>query len=236
MNREIVVTADGSHSIRLLELNQSYHSMHGALQESAHVYIEAGLRYAMNATGGGTGPLHVFEMGFGTGLNALLTLMEAGRQQRLVHYETIDAFPLEASDSAELNFCQQLQRTDLNPFFEHLHYGNWDYEFSLSPYFSLQKYRLSLADWLEDKLWAPRGRGIDVVYFDAFAPEAQPELWTADVFSALYILMAPGGVLVTYCSKTVVRKAMEAGGFRVYKIPGPWGKREMLRAVKSPAV
>ncbi|HEY4148150.1 MAG TPA: tRNA (5-methylaminomethyl-2-thiouridine)(34)-methyltransferase MnmD [Chitinophagaceae bacterium] len=235
MNREIIVTADGSHSIRLPELNQSYHSMHGALQESVHVYMEAGLRYAMTATGG-TGPLYVFEMGFGTGLNALLTAMEAERQQRLVHYETIDAFPLDASDSAELNFCQQLQRTDLNPLFEYLHYGQWDIESPVTPYFSFQKHRLSLAGWLENKRLAPGSPGIDVVYFDAFAPEVQPELWTAEVFTALYTLMAPGGILVTYCSKTVVRRAVEAAGFRVYKIPGPRGKREMLRAIKSPAV
>ena len=235
MNREIVITADGSHSIRVPELSQTYHSMHGALQESTHVYIEAGLRYAMTATGG-TDPLYVFELGFGTGLNALLTAIEAERQQRLVHYETIDAFPLAAAESGELNFCRQLQRTDLNPLFEQLHYGQWDLESSLTPYFSFQKHGLSLADWLEDKLWAPRGRGIDIVYFDAFAPEAQPELWTAEVFSALYTLMAPGGVLVTYCSKTVVRRAVEASGLRVYKIPGPRGKREMLRAIKNPAV
>ena len=233
MNREIVVTADGSHSVRVPGINQSYHSMHGAVQESMHVYIEAGWRFALQHTGQ-TLPLYIFEMGFGTGLNALLTAIEAERAGRPVYYETIDAFPLEPIESNQLNYCEQLQRPDLMPLFTQLHHGEWNRETVLSPFFTFKKQPLPLMSWLENK--AAAGRGIDTLYFDAFAPEVQPELWTAEIFAPLYTLMAPGGILVTYCSKTVVRKALEAAGFTVKKIPGPYGKREMLRAIKSPAV
>ncbi len=234
MNREIVVTADGAHTIRIPGINQNYHSMHGAVQESVHVYMEAGLRFAMQAPAQ-TGPLYVFEMGFGTGLNALLTAIEAERTGRPVYYETIEAFPLDTTESDQLNFCSQLQRPDLMPLFTQLHHGAWNREAVLSPFFTFTKKRLSLVDGLDNKS-STGGTGFHVLYFDAFAPEAQPELWTSTVFAGLYLLMAPGGVLVTYCSKTVVRKALQAAGFTVHKIPGPWGKREMLRAVKSPAV
>lgn len=233
MNREIVVTQDGSHSISIPGMNVTYHSRHGAMQESIHVFIKAGLQYAA-ARLASPGPLYIFEMGFGTGLNALLTAAETERAGLQAYYEAIDAFPLDAAQAAQLNYCGQLQRTDLKPLFSQLHESEWNRETALAPHFTLRKWRSPLQEYLDSKT-ASAAAGINIVYYDAFAPEVQPELWTAEIFTRLYPLMAPEGVLVTYCSKSVVRRALLAAGFDVEKIPGPQGKREMLRAMKPEA-
>jgi tRNA U34 5-methylaminomethyl-2-thiouridine-forming methyltransferase MnmC len=233
MNREIVVTEDGSHSISIPGMNTTYHSRFGAIQESLHVFIRAGLQYAASQPPV-AGPLYIFEMGFGTGLNALLTATEAERMGLQVYYEAIEAFPLDTAITDQLNYCEQLQRTDLKPLFQQLHHSEWNKESVLTPHFTLKKSLLSLIDYLNNKATAPHaGPGVNVVYYDAFAPEEQPELWDSHLFSCLYPLMAPGGLLVSYCSKSVVRRALQAVGFRVEKIPGPQGKREMLRAMKE---
>ena len=231
MDREIVVTKDGSHSISIPGMNITYHSMHGAVQESLHVFIHAGLQYALQQAPA-TGPLYIFEMGFGTGLNALLTAAAAERSGLQVYYETVEAFPLDTAQSNQLNYCTQLQRTDLKPFFEQLHHSEWNRETMLTPSFTLKKIWMDLPAYLDSRLQAT-GPGINLVYFDAFAPEVAPEIWSTGVFSGLYRLMAPGGSLVTYCSKSEVRRSMMAAGFDVHKIPGPYGKREMVRAVRS---
>jgi len=233
MNREIVVTQDGSHSIHLPDINVTYHSKFGAMQESMHVFISAGLQYAA-ARLAAPGPLCIFELGFGTGLNALLTAAETERAGLQVYYETVEPFPLNMAEAGQLNYCGQLQRTDLKPLFEQLHQSDWNRETTLAPHFMLRKWSSSLQDWLNSKTATAGGRpGINIIYFDAFAPEVQPELWTSGIFGSLYPLVAPQGVLVTYCSKTEVRRALQAAGFTVEKIPGPRGKREMLRAIKS---
>jgi tRNA U34 5-methylaminomethyl-2-thiouridine-forming methyltransferase MnmC len=231
MNREIVVTQDGSHSISIPGMKVTYHSKFGAIRESMHVFIKEGLQYAMTHRPA-SGPLYIFEMGFGTGLNALLTAAEAGRSGLQVYYEAIDAFPLEKEQAALLNYCGQLQRTDLKPLFEQLHQSEWNKEYTLAPDFTLKKISSSLGDYLENRS-RPGGAGINLVYFDAFAPDVQPDLWTTDVFTRLHQLMAPGGVLITYCSKGDVRRAMRAAGFTAEKIPGPPGKWEITRAIKG---
>jgi len=232
MNREIVVTEDGSHSISIPGKNITYHSRFGAIQESLHVFIKAGLQYAALRPPL-PGPLYIFEVGFGTGLNALLTAADAERMGLQVYYEAIEAFPLETAITDQLNYCEQLQRTDLKPLFQQLHHSDWNKESVLTPHFTLKKPLSSLSDYLDDKATTPHaGPGINIVYYDAFAPEEQPELWESHLFSRLYPLVAPGGVLVSYCSKSVVRRAMQDAGFHVEKIPGPQGKREMLRAIK----
>ncbi len=228
MKRHPFITKDGSYTIAIPEMKVMYHSVYGAMQESMHVFINAGFRYKVSdapAAGGTSDTLRIFEMGFGTGLNALLTLIEAEKIQRPVHYTAIELYPLEKEELAALNYCQLLNRGDLQPLFEQLHDCKWDEDISVTPFFTLHKLK---ADLLNLPAYPP----VNLVYFDAFAPFAQPELWTKDVFEKLYSMMMPGGVLVTYCSKGDVRRAMQAAGFIVEKIPGPAGKREMLQGKK----
>ena len=224
MKRELVLTSDGSHTVSIPEINITYHSKFGAIQESQHIFIEAGLNYLRNASKQ-TGVLNIFEMGFGTGLNALLTLIATAPPQQKIYYETTELFPLEMEQVNRLNYCGQLNQPILQKTFEQLHLCEWNREIEISPYFILKKTNTSLLNFSGNT-------SFNLVYFDAFAPEVQPELWTTGVFSNLYAHMQTGAVLTTYCSKSIVRKAMQAVGFIVTKIPGPPGKREMVRATK----
>ena len=221
MQRQPVITKDGSHTISIPEMNVTYHSHHGAIQESMHVYINAGLKYiseTLKAT-----EICIFEMGFGTGLNALLTLMEAEKNQLTIHYTTVELFPLLVDEIILLNYCEQLHRKDLEPVFQQLHQCDWEKDISITPFFTLHKTKNSLKNFTASKLQ-------NLIFYDAFAPSAQPELWTKETFEKLYQILLPGGILVTYCSKSDVRRAMQAAGFIVEKIQGPRGKREMVRA------
>lgn len=240
MKRQIITTADGSHTVAIPEMQVTYHSHHGAVQESMHVFIEAGLRWWLGAAGQATGaatsnnsepasgqtskPLRIFEMGFGTGLNAYLTALEAEKLQVPIHYTAVEKFPITTEEAAALNYA-----TENRLLFDRLHQSDWNTDMAIAPFFTLKKCNTSLQEF---EAAAP----LDVIYFDAFAPTAQPELWTEAIFTRLFNQLNSGGVLVTYCSKGVVRRAMQAAGFTVTKIPGPPGKREMVRAVKELAV
>ncbi|SDW62964.1 tRNA U34 5-methylaminomethyl-2-thiouridine-forming methyltransferase MnmC [Hydrobacter penzbergensis] len=220
MQREIRLTADGSHTVAIPAMDVSYHSKHGAVSESMQVYIEAGLLTCMN--GFASDPVCIFEMGFGTGLNALLSLREAINQRRNIFYLAIERYPLTTTEAALLNYGRI---TGLEDAFQFLHTAAWEKPVSINPFFTLHKTQAALQDFTT-------GYSFHCIYFDAFAPETQPELWTTGIFSQLFPLLLPGGCLVTYSSKSIVRKAMTAAGFRVEKIPGPHGKREMARAWK----
>lgn len=220
MERVLQITADGSHTISIPSLQVTYHSRHGAIQESMHVFIKAGWE---QIEGSVTGPVNILEMGFGTGLNALLTLAAAGH--RNVHYESTEAYPLDPETIETINYCGLLQREDLRDSFLLMHNSEWNERIPITDTFMLTKHHCKLEDL------KTQGK-FHLVYFDAFAPNAQPELWTEAVFKNLYDRMLPGGILVTYCSKGNVRRAMEAAGLQVEKIPGPPGKREMVRAWK----
>jgi tRNA U34 5-methylaminomethyl-2-thiouridine-forming methyltransferase MnmC len=221
MNREIVLTADGSHSILIPASGLTYHSMHGAISESMHVYIEAGLRSLTHVAE----PIRVFEMGFGTGLNALLTCMEAEKTNRKIHYHTIEPAPLEQLLIEGINFCDQLNRLELQAVFEQLHACAWETDTLLTPWFTLYKMNADLIHYeMKDR--------VHIIYYDAFAPDAQPALWTDAIFKKLLQWLVPGGLLVTYSSKGQVRRAMQSAGFIVEKLPGAPPKREMTRAAK----
>jgi tRNA U34 5-methylaminomethyl-2-thiouridine-forming methyltransferase MnmC len=220
-DRQLMITKDGSHTLSIPEMNVTFHSHHGAIQESMHVFIEAGLKYFIETMA--VPGMHIFEMGLGTGLNALLTLIEAEKRQQVVHYTAVELHPLQENEIASLNYCEQLKRTDIEPLFQLLHQCEWGKDISISPFFTLNKIQVNLIDF---STYQP----FNLVYYDAFAPAAQPGLWTKEVFEKLFSTLSPGGILVTYCSKSVVRKAMQAAGFVVTKIPGPHGKREMVRA------
>lgn len=222
MERILQPTADGSHTVVVPSLSVTYHSKHGAIQESRHVFIEAGWKSLDHDR---LSSIHILEMGFGTGLNALLTLMEAGDKKVL--YESIEQFPLPMDMVAQLNYCEQLGRPDLEEDFLKMHRMEWNQPTAISTNFTLTKIAADLNGYQPNS-------GIDLIYFDAFAPNTQPELWTAAIFSVLYAAQKDGGILVTYCSKGDVRRALVTAGYRVDKISGPPGKREMLRATKIP--
>jgi tRNA U34 5-methylaminomethyl-2-thiouridine-forming methyltransferase MnmC len=220
MYREIQLTADGSHTVAIPDQNLHFHSHHGAVQESTHVFIQAGLLPVMEQRK--TEPIHILEIGFGTGLNALLSLREAITHQCPVLFSSFEKYPLTATEVAQLNHGVLLSMQEA---FQKLHLAAWEQKVEIDPFFTLEKKQLSLPAPINTE-------PVHLVYFDAFAPDAQPELWTAGFFRTLFETMVQGGALVTYCSKSDVRRAMVAAGLRVEKIPGPWGKREMVRAWK----
>lgn len=224
MDRKIIVTSDGSNSIAVPGMGVTYHSTHGAIQESMHVFIEKGLRY-YKAVHPWSKSMNIFEMGFGTGLNALLTMMEAASTGHQIYYETVEAYPLEISIVQSLNYCEQLNRADITGLFMQMHEAGWNTAIELTPHFRFKKIHCKLADYIPS-------RHFNIIYFDAFAPDIQPELWRTEVFKKLNDTMEAGGVLTTYCSKSIVRKAMAEAGLQVEKVPGPPHKREIVRAVK----
>jgi len=201
-------------------MNVTYHSIYGAIQESKHVFIEAGLKSLIltEAT-----RLNIFEVGFGTGLNALLTIIETEKLQREIYYETVEQYPLDNGEVKSLNYCKQLDRTDLQSLFEQLHTSEWEKKINITKGFCLKKTKTNVLNFETSGTF-------ELIYFDAFAPNVQPELWTIEIFEKMFSILKPGGLLVTYCSKGDVRRAMQAAGFIVEKLPGPKGKREMIRA------
>lgn len=225
MQRQPVITKDGSYTISIPEMNVTYHSHHGAIQESMHVFINAGLKYVSETLK--LTDIYIFEMGFGTGLNALLALLEAEKNQLTIHYTTVEMFPLQVDEIILMNYCEQLHRKDLEPVFQQLHQCDWEKDISITPFFTLHKIKKDLQNFTASKLQ-------NLIFYDAFAPSAQPELWTKEIFEKLYKMLLPGGILVTYCSKSDVRRAMQAAGLIVEKIQGPRGKREMVRATAHP--
>lgn len=223
MKRHIEVTADGSTTLRVEAWNEPYHSMHGAIRESLHVFIKNGL-YLCNKK-----ELRILEIGFGTGLNALLSLMEAENRQNAIRYTGIEAFPLTAQEIDQLNYLQQLNAPAYRDVFNRMHACPWETENQLTPSFTLIKNQC-------DILLFSAEMQFDLIYFDAFGAGVQPELWTEAVFNQMYRALDDGGILVTYAARGSVRRAMQAVGFRVERLPGPPGKREMLRALKSGSV
>ncbi|MBD0293819.1 MAG: tRNA (5-methylaminomethyl-2-thiouridine)(34)-methyltransferase MnmD, partial [Flavisolibacter sp.] len=200
MQREIIITSDGSHTVAVPELNVTYHSRYGAVQESLHVFIRAGLYYVWEQFPDTL--VHIFEMGFGSGLNALLTAIEAQKRQRSIHYTAIEKFTLTIEEALNLNYTQQLQHQEL---FEQMHQCKWHEDVVMAPYFILRKEE-------KDLLTYTASSSVHLIYYDAFAPAAQPELWTQKVFEHLRCMLVPRGVLVTYCAKGTVRRAMQAAG------------------------
>lgn len=214
----IVRTDDGSDTLYSAILDESYHSRNGAIQESMHVFIQAGLRHRQLDS------LRVFEVGFGTGLNALLSWREAEEQNLHVFYETIEAFPLPPSIYEPLFFNVGTSSLPSDALFQ-LHQCEWGIPTQLSPLFSFNKHQGFFDAYTFEEPF-------DVVFYDAFSPDKQPELWTEELFRKVYNALRPNGVLVTYCAKGEVRRTLQRAGFQTERIPGPPGKREMLRATR----
>lgn len=219
MKSELRITKDGSHSLYVPELNEHYHSLHGAVQESKHVFLAMGLDVS------DASPVRILEIGFGTGLNAFLTYCAALEDNRRVEYTGVEKYPVEESIWTQLNYPDPDDTLSTEQFRE-IHLAKWGAEEALHPLFSITKIR---QDFLEA---LPEGP-FDLIYFDAFAPEKQPDLWTVEQFHELYRRAAMGCVMVTYSAKGQVRRNIIEAGWEVEKVPGPPGKREMLRAKKA---
>ena len=219
-------TNDGSTSLTCTRFDEAYHSKFGAVSESRHVFVNAGLREWYRLQPKKQRPVQVFEMGFGTGLNAVLSLQWAEDLQRAVAYHSIDLFPLSEEHLNALNHADFMDE-DLCENVRQVQHGEWDKVLDISPNFTLHKQQISLLD-----IELPNAF-YDVIFFDAFSPKTQPELWIEEVFRKLYAAAKKGAVLTTYSAKGDVRRALKAAGFSVEKIPGPpGGKLEMTRAKK----
>ena len=219
---ELKKTADGSHTLFVPELNETYHSIHGAIQESQHVFIKNGLHYFNNKE-----TISILEIGFGTGLNALLTLLATESSSQMVNYVSLEKFPLPNELVQQLNYPTQLKiKATQTALFNHLHSCKWNTNTPISENFNLLKIEDDLADFQTTTTF-------DLIYFDAFGPKDQPELWTKAIFQKLYNALKPNGILVTYCSKGIVKQALRSVGFTVKRLPGPPSKRHVLRVTKS---
>jgi len=216
MQRKLIQTEDGSSSLYIPELDEHYHSTHGAVQESMHVFIETGLNTIKKDS------LSIFEMGYGTGLNYLLSFLN--RKNKSINYYCIEAFPLEKELVAQINYNTHLKLdNEAQQAFQLIHSEESNHQ--INTHFNLYRQHCKLSDYIAPK-------PVDLIYFDAFAPDVQPHLWTKDVFDKMFDMLNPEGILTTYCAKGVVRRTMLAAGFNVERLPGPPGKREILRATK----
>ncbi|WP_299705700.1 tRNA (5-methylaminomethyl-2-thiouridine)(34)-methyltransferase MnmD [uncultured Pontibacter sp.] len=222
MHLEIRQTKDGSNTLYVPELNEHYHSVHGALQESQHVFIKHGLEHVLNLRK----DIKILEVGFGTGLNAILTYPFALAQKAFIQYDTLEKFPLGIDVVEQLHFDKVILNPELQEVFMELHKAPWNEPVDVIPYFTLQKIHETLEEFVAPQAY------YDLIYFDAFAPEKQPELWSDEMFAKLYKATRPGGVLVTYCAKGSFKRSLRAAGFEVEALPGPPGKREMTRGLK----
>jgi tRNA U34 5-methylaminomethyl-2-thiouridine-forming methyltransferase MnmC len=219
MSNKLVTTSDGSHTLFVPALNEHFHSVKGAVQESMIVYIKNGYDFCKS------NPLNILEIGFGTGLNTLLTLMRSSSEKRPVNYTSIEKYPLEKDIIALLNHAQFAGEKGA-ALSDLIHLADWDVPVRLTENFILSKVR---SDFIKDMI---SGR-FDLIYFDAFGPDKQPEMWSESLFRKLSEVTAPGGVFVTYSAKGTVRRALKSCGFEVSLLPGPPGKREVIRAIKK---
>lgn len=219
MKTEIITTNDGSTTIFIPEWNESYHSKHGAIQEAYHVFIKNGLDLF-------TSNCSVLEIGFGTGLNSFITLLEAEKRKIHVNYVGVEAYPISSENALKMNYVQELKAENFQTIFQNIHQSNWEEKNILSNLFSLTKRKQFFQDINDEEAF-------DLIYFDAFGFRVQPELWDETIFNKMYAALKQNGVLVTYACRTSIKNAMLNAGFKVEKLPGAPGKREMLRATKA---
>ena len=219
MKREIITTADGSKTIQIKDWEEQYHSKHGALQEAYHVFIKNGLEL-FNDT-----KLNILEIGFGTGLNALITLKESKRLKLDIGYTGVEAYPISKIEHQQLDYISTLKTKSLKNKFDLMHESPWEQEVFIANNFKLKKEKRDFKE-VDSK------NAFDLIYFDAFGARVQPELWTVSIFKKMFEALRIKGYLVTYAAKGSVRRAMQEVGFIVERLPGPPGKREMLRGQK----
>lgn len=227
---QLIITADGSHSLRFPSVGEGYHSVHGAMSEAVHVYIAPCFEPQAKANPS----VEVLEVGFGTGLNAFLTLCRSMEYGVAVNYTAIEAYPLAEELYSRLNYPEAYKKLygndlglDLESLFQDLHTAGWGRAEEVTPNFRITKIRGMVQEV------ASPANTFHCVYYDAFAPQYQPELWTAELFACIAAAMRDGALLTTYCCKGDVKRALKANGLKITKLPGFANKREMLKAVKN---
>jgi tRNA U34 5-methylaminomethyl-2-thiouridine-forming methyltransferase MnmC len=220
---ELIETSDGTHTLKLKGVDEQYHSVKGALQESRHVFLRSGFQAVSHEID----PVKILEVGFGTGLNALVTAHEAINTKRKVYYEAVEPYPISPAIVVKLNYPKFFEEEWISDVFNDIHQADSVKHLNIRDYFYIRNRR--------DKIESAELPAIyfNLVYFDAFGPDTQPEMWNQEIFEHISNSMTSGGILVTYCSKGSVRRAMKAAGLEVEKLPGPPGKREIVRASKK---
>jgi len=218
--REILTTQDGSTTIYLSDWNESYHSKHGAIQEAYHVFINSGLSLFEKKS------IAILEIGFGTGLNAFITFLEAEKRNQNIDYVGVEAYPVAIDEAIQMNYVSELNALDKKVIFDKMHQSSWNEQHILSQRFTLTKRKQFFQDISDTNRF-------DLIYFDAFGFRVQPELWSYEIFKKMTTALKSDGVLVTYACRSSIKKAMLECGFVVEKLPGAPGKREMLRATKK---
>jgi tRNA U34 5-methylaminomethyl-2-thiouridine-forming methyltransferase MnmC len=219
LEREIIRTKDGSTTIHIKDWDECYHSKHGAIQEAQHVFIKNGLALYQNQS------VSILEIGFGTGLNAFITYLESKKLNLDIDYVGVEAYPVSISELSAMNYVSELNADDKNTIFNLLHESNWEEKVVIDPFFTITK-RQQFFEEINDF------EQFDLIYFDAFGYRVQPDLWSTSIFKKMHTALRPGGKLVTYAARGVVKRSMIEVGFTVEKLPGPPGKREMFRATK----
>jgi len=218
--REIIHTQDGSTTIHLPELNESYHSKHGAIQEAYHVFIKNGLSLFQGNS------VAILEIGFGTGLNSFITYLESKKNNQSIKYVGVEAYPILHEEASKMNYVEELNALNEAAIFNEMHQSQWEITHQISNEFLLTKRKQLFQDINEVNQY-------DLIYFDAFGFRVQPELWSEEIFKSMALALKKDGVLVTYACRSSIKNAMIASGFTVEKLPGAPGKREMLRATKN---
>jgi tRNA U34 5-methylaminomethyl-2-thiouridine-forming methyltransferase MnmC len=242
LKRKIITTADDSKTIHIIDWNENYHSKHGAIQEANHVFIKNGLYHFYSEqsishsernlchselVSESIKNISILEMGFGTGLNAFITCLEAEKLKLKIDYVGVEAYPISTEEVSALNYAELISEKD-SQIFVKLHETQWEVSIQITSKFTITKRKQLFKDIKDIKQY-------DIIYFDAFGARVQPELWTANIFKIMYMALKPNGVLVTYSAKGSVRRAMQSVGFSVERLEGPLGKREMLRGTKHSA-
>ncbi len=217
MKREIKITSDGSTTFYLPELNEHFHSTHGAIQEAYHVYIKNGLQQIT------LNEISILEIGFGTGLNCFITLLET---DKTIDYTGVEAYPITREEVTKVNYVSQLNATKHQKEFDEIHNVSWEEKHAITNKFHLTKRKQFFKD-INDQ------NKFDLIYFDAFGPDIQPELWSEIIFKKMYKALKPNGILVTYAAKGDVKRNLKSVGFSLKRLPGPPGKWHMLKATKN---
>ena len=219
MKKEIIQTKDGSTTFYLPELNETYHSKNGAIQEAYHVFIKNGFSLFEGK------PISILEIGFGTGLNAFITSLESQNNNQTVDYVGVEAYPITQEEALTMNYANQIDASKTEVF-QKIHQIDWEIPIQVNTTFQLTKRKQLFQDIVDIEVF-------DLIYFDAFGYDVQPELWSDEIFEKMFIALKSGGVLVTYACRSVIKNSMISAGFKIEKLPGAPGKREMLRASKQ---
>ena len=219
MKRRIIQTSDGSTTIQIEDWDECYHSKHGAIQEAKHVFIKNGLALFPSQN------ISILEIGFGTGLNAFITFLEAKKLHQKIQYVGVEAYPVSVTELQGMNYVEELEALEYESVFEKMHRDDWEQSIVIDEDFCLTK-RQQFFEAIDDV------EQFDLIYFDAFGYRVQPDLWSTAIFQKMYTALKNNGILVTYAARGVVKRSMIEVGFKVEKLAGPPGKREMFRATK----